>query len=289
MSPLNTFYIPIYGAELVIDSYELKAPRPYGMRDDYFISIRKNLKNDRSFNFFKDEKLEGDDQINSFFPTLLDEFDFVVSTPGDQFDYFDGDAVHAIVFLLMMKSGALLHAPIWLIDDPCDELPYSSTWGSLTGTPPTKFPFVSTITLEDVVWAEKHIDSCMCLMSNPNFQNAMQALNTFHNVPYDNFRALIAWTGIEGLFNVEHELRFKLSLLVSKYVSSKSESYQLYRRLKKSYNLRSKIAHGNHVKVDNAYKEGLWIRSILGLCLCKTVEQGKPPTEEEILFDIGPE
>ena len=54
--------------------------------------------------------------------------------------------------------------------------------------------------------------------------------------------------GISGLSDVKGELRFRLALLTAKYVvDSEQEQLDVYKLMKKEYDVRSQIVHGEHI------------------------------------------
>jgi hypothetical protein len=60
----------------------------------------------------------------------------------------------------------------------------------------------------------------------------------------------LLWSGIEGIFGVDHELSFRLSLYISRYLSPhrKEGQKKIFDDIKKLYSIRSKAVHGAKIK-----------------------------------------
>ena len=54
-----------------------------------------------------------------------------------------------------------------------------------------------------------HMDTALRFVDEPKFQNAMQALTSFHCIPYWSTRLVVAWSGLEALFGVDQEISFR--------------------------------------------------------------------------------
>ncbi|MBO1022922.1 hypothetical protein IPV08_23475 [Methylobacterium sp. SD274] len=96
---------------------------------------------------------------------------------------------------------------------------------------------------------------------------------------------LLIWQGIESLFpNVQAEISFRISLLISELISSISVKGETYKKCRASYNDRSKIAHGS-LKVSQIEQwASAW--SILNDCLQAILLRRKMPSEEEIIQEL---
>ncbi len=102
----------------------------------------------------------------------------------------------------------------------------------------------------DVVWVEKHFEGGSKLMSDSRYSSAIHALSSYrwHSVP----RAQIAvlWAGIEGLFEIDGELVFRISLYISRFLEPNDEikRRELFHSVKRLYSSRSKAVHGATLK-----------------------------------------
>jgi hypothetical protein len=65
-------------------------------------------------------------------------------------------------------------------------------------------------------------------------------------------RLAILWAGIEGLFGVESEIVFRLSLYIARYLFPNDEPMrsQTFNKVKQLYKQRSAAVHGSRVKGD---------------------------------------
>ena len=56
----------------------------------------------------------------------------------------------------------------------------------------------------------------------------------------------LIWSGIEGLFQIDYELSFRLSLYVAKYLApgNRAKLKAIFDEVKKLYGMRSKAVHG---------------------------------------------
>jgi len=112
------------------------------------------------------------------------------------------------------------------------------------------------LTEEDAVWIERHMDRAYEMLdhreSGERFTNAVQSLTSagWHDAP--RARMALAWSGIEGLFGVESELTFKLSLYISMFLEpdNRENRKALFNRVKTMYKHRSNHVHGNKIKGD---------------------------------------
>ena len=119
-------------------------------------------------------------------------------------------------------------------------------------------------------------------MEEDRYRNAVHCLASYrwHSMP----RAQLAliWSGIEGLFQVDYELSFRLSLYIAKYLSPKSRARQrtIFDEVKKLYGIRSKAVHGAKLKEPgDAVKKSL---KLLRRLVVKSAEKGALPKSDEL-------
>jgi hypothetical protein len=93
-----------------------------------------------------------------------------------------------------------------------------------------------------------------------------KALCSAPAIPDIGSSLLHVWQGIESLFpSVNMEVSFRLSLLVAQLVSILEKAGETYKKAKRSYADRSRIAHGNAAKVGHAEWNTAW--TLLVACL----------------------
>ncbi len=99
-------------------------------------------------------------------------------------------------------------------------------------------------------WISDYYGNAKGLMEDERYQNAVHCLASYrwHSLP----RAQLAlfWSGIEGLFGVNYELSFRLSLYIARFLSPRKSKKQkdIFELTKKLYNIRSKAIHGGGIK-----------------------------------------
>lgn len=96
---------------------------------------------------------------------------------------------------------------------------------------------------------------------------------------------LLIWEGIEALFpDLNAELRFRLSLLLAQLSSPVADRGQEYKRIKESYNQRSKITHGRIGAATTTAWGDAWI--ILMMAVLSIVRRRKMPSQQELLEEL---
>jgi len=141
---------------------------------------------------------------------------------------------------------------------------------------------IKNLTSAEHAWLKAHYWTAQGLMDEDRYRNAVHCLASYrwHSMP----RAQLAliWSGIEGLFQIDYELSFRLSLYIAKYLSPRSHARQkmIFDELKKLYGIRSKAVHGGKLKDSNAaVKRSL---KILRRLIVKSAEQGTLPMIDEL-------
>lgn len=71
---------------------------------------------------------------------------------------------------------------------------------------------------EEAKWITSNFTGARDLIKVPEFQNAVHCMATYrwHTLP--RARLALIWAGIEGLFNIESEVLFRLSLYISRFL-----------------------------------------------------------------------
>ncbi len=109
-----------------------------------------------------------------------------------------------------------------------------------------------TLTEEDAAWIEQNFDVARKLLDNDQFRNAVHCLASFawHSMP--QARLAVLWSGIEGLFEVDSEIVFRLSLYIARFLEphDKVKRSKLFADVKRLYKQRSAAVHGSRIKED---------------------------------------
>jgi hypothetical protein len=137
------------------------------------------------------------------------------------------------------------------------------------------------MTPTEMAWFEKHIGVARLLLDTPSFSSAVHCLATYrwHSLP--RVQLAIIWAGIEGLFGIDSEIVFRLSLYAARYLApeDKHEQQRIFGLVKKLYKQRSAAVHGStirgDVKIEVADSAAL-LRDLLRQCVHKN---GLPDTK----------
>ncbi len=142
---------------------------------------------------------------------------------------------------------------------------------------------------QDFTWIDDNFLKLVKLMKHPQYQTAVEALTTYHQ--HQSFRVMAAllWAGIESLFQINAELRFRLSTMIALTLEPRGRKCRdLYVRVKKLYDVRSKAVHGAPLTDDVLVSHIREVRQLLSRLLCQITERGQVPIEDEfeaILFE----
>lgn len=105
---------------------------------------------------------------------------------------------------------------------------------------------------DDIDWINGNFSNARNLLSQSKFSNAVHCLATYswHSLP--NAQLALLWAGIEGLFDINSELIFRLSLYIARFLEGddKENRKATFNNVKKLYNIRSAAVHGSGKNVD---------------------------------------
>lgn len=144
-----------------------------------------------------------------------------------------------------------------------------------------------TISERDEKWINKYYGKAINLLSNDIFRTAVHAMASYrwHSMP--RIKLAILWSGIESLFNVSTEVSFRVSLYIALFLAgnNQQEASDLFKKVKKLYNMRSSAVHGNKIKEDisSSVKESAYL---LNRLIIKCAEIGSLPDLEKLIFSI---
>ena len=135
----------------------------------------------------------------------------------------------------------------------------------------------------DLEWVGSNLDSFANLLEQPKFRLAVESLSTHHFSTSERMMAATLWAGIEALFEIQSELRFRLAVVIASVLEPRGEARRtLYQLVKKLYDTRSKAVHGSPLTKVKIEEHILEVRKILSRLLCRFVETGSVPTEEQL-------
>jgi Apea-like HEPN len=109
---------------------------------------------------------------------------------------------------------------------------------------------VRSMTDTEITWVEKNFGKARSLLQNDYFRNAVHCLASYrwHSMP--RARLAIIWSGIEGLFGVDSEIVFRVSIYAAKFLEPEDrvKQIEMFEKVKELYKLRSKAVHGGRMK-----------------------------------------
>lgn len=141
-----------------------------------------------------------------------------------------------------------------------------------------------TLTEADISWIQNNYEKARSLLDNESFQNAAHCLASYrwHSMP--RARLAILWAGIEGLFGVDSEIVFRVSLYAARFLEPHDGAMQreVFGRVKELYKLRSKAVHGGRMKGnanEGVDESALLLRALIRRC----AELGSMPNIESLV------
>jgi hypothetical protein len=195
---------------------------------------------------------------------------------------------HYLISALRVKSKANLLIPAvascsWstiaaLSDNSCQAL-------LLEDVPQARLT-LTTITAADLDWTADNLTKFAEVAQDAeHFALANDAFCTHAHCPNLRVETAQLWAGVEAIFKVEQELRFRLAAYVAALLEPRGEERKkLYDKVKKMYDLRSKAVHGVKIK-DEILKEHIAeVRVLLSRIMTTIVESGKMPSDRD--FDL---
>ncbi|HEX8672239.1 MAG TPA: hypothetical protein VF710_10130 [Longimicrobium sp.] len=127
---------------------------------------------------------------------------------------------------------------------------------------------------EHVSWVSVNHKAYSALLSEPAFRVAAEALTLHQFQAGERMMTAHLWAGIEALFNIQAELRFRLAAVIASLLEPRGEARRdLYRRVQRLYDVRSKAVHGAKLSADALEEHILEVRSLLSRLLCLSIER----------------
>lgn len=144
------------------------------------------------------------------------------------------------------------------------------------------------LTQSDADWITNNIIGLGKLGEYPKFRLAVDSLTTHHFSNSERMMAATLWSGIEALFEIQSELRFRLAVLIASILEPRGNSRkEAYRMIKKLYDVRSKAVHGSPLTNARISEHIVEVRKLLSRLLCLFIESGKLMSEnyiDELVF-----
>lgn len=211
-------------------------------------------------------------------------------------DWFDRlNTVWWLAALLRLKGSNLATIPV-ISSQPFTEIPSSEDepyFWPIEMKPSRLIPVKNpdgNIIESDLHWIRNHWVSGGRLMNkNDDFNLAFQAIDQSIWSQSPSLALISLWGALERLFSPSHsEVSFRVSAIIASYLEPVGEERLLcYRRVKKLYNERSKVAHGSPIKEHKSLFETY---ELLKRALVKILEVNHVPSRDELeslLFGMG--
>ncbi|OKP85952.1 hypothetical protein A3842_07145 [Paenibacillus sp. P3E] len=146
----------------------------------------------------------------------------------------------------------------------------------------------SNVSIDDVVWVKNNFANFANLLSDTRFRTAIDSLTTHHLQHNSRMTIALLWSGIEAIFGIQSELRFRLSAQIASLLETRgSYRYELHQKIKKLYDVRSKVVHGSSITEEKIQEHIIEVRGLLSRIITYFIESKQIMTInefEELLF-----
>ena len=117
--------------------------------------------------------------------------------------------------------------------------------------------------------------------TSPAYNLAVESLCMYNHQSNLRMAAAMLWSGIEALFGIKGELTYRLAAYIAALLESPGPArYELFCGVRKQYNIRSRIVHGDTSDLGAIRDHVVVTREILSRLICRiTQDQGVPSTE----------
>jgi len=139
------------------------------------------------------------------------------------------------------------------------------------------------LTDNDIYWIEKSFSTARNLLDQKNFSNAIHCLATYHWHSLPQARLALLWSGIEGLFDIDSELVFRLSLYISRFLEGDNQEKrkETFLQVRKLYSQRSAAVHGTR-EIKEPNKSVIDSAQLLRRIIVHCINQKQLPIIEEL-------
>lgn len=146
-----------------------------------------------------------------------------------------------------------------------------------------RLPSVAPASDTDLDWAAAQCNAFHGLLDENRFQNAVRCYSNAHYLFDDDAKIMLIWAGIEGLLDVDSELRRRIALHAAILLDGTPAEKALYfKRVKKGYDVRSRVVHGAGAKSEILQQGYALAGEVLLTLLRKCVELGRVPRAAEL-------
>ncbi len=140
----------------------------------------------------------------------------------------------------------------------------------------------------DLEWLEKYFVNVLDLIwKHPSINIAIEAISLFHQQVSLRMSVIALWAGIEAIFGITSELRYRLAIEIAAYLEvDNKDRVNLYKKIKKMYDIRSKAVHGSNIDEKIIIEHIKETKSILRRILIKSIEANNLPSHEEFEYSV---
>jgi hypothetical protein len=143
---------------------------------------------------------------------------------------------------------------------------------------------VAAASIYQLEWARSYLNNFDELQKDRSFSRALISYGNSHFLFGYDSRIMLLWSAIECLFKVSTELSRTLAPYSALMLepASPNARYDLYKKIRKEYDRRSKVVHGAQDKdlpLEEIYKSA---SDLLVKLLAKCVELSRVPSSEEL-------
>lgn len=179
---------------------------------------------------------------------------------------------------------------------PCEIAGVS--WDVIDGSPLSRAPGTSPVMTEvprwwpiadtrigadEAAWVGKSLVTTLKLRADRKFHFALESFDGSYEETDPRMAAAKVWGGIEGLFGISSELRFRLALYVAAVLCPPGpERLELNKKMRRLYDERSKVVHGADVEPAALTQHVLASQEILGGLLRDAIMLGRMRTIDEV-------
>jgi hypothetical protein len=136
---------------------------------------------------------------------------------------------------------------------------------------------------DEAAWIEQYYDAAWRLLDKEEFRDAVHSLATYRWHSHPRPRIALIWSGIEGLFKIEGELAFRISLYAARFLAADNEAKMktTFSDVKRLYKQRSAAVHGSTIKGE-ASKVVDESAQLLKRLIRQCIHNGDLPNIEEL-------
>ena len=136
---------------------------------------------------------------------------------------------------------------------------------------------------EQVQWVRTNYQRFEKLIDERQFNAAQRYYNNAHYLPDLDARLMLLWAGIEGLLNIDGELRRRIALHAAILLEGdRDQKIAIFRNTKRAYDLRSKVVHGGQADTEELSSAVGFACDLLTGLLRRMVELGRVPSSSEL-------